>query len=119
MSEKLLVQPPKRIPVWIRLGGWIAKRKTGKQMQAPQIFSWYKRAALSSGILEALVSHGEGKANGRLLQLVRIQISVQISCPFCTDMNTSDTGLHEVTEREIAALRSGDPFLVETFSPAR
>ena len=67
MPERLLVQPPKHIPVWIRFGGWIAERKMHKEMLAPRILSWYKRAAFSSGIMEALVSHGEDKASGRLL----------------------------------------------------
>ncbi|MCL2336319.1 MAG: carboxymuconolactone decarboxylase family protein [Firmicutes bacterium] len=117
MTEKLLVQPPNHMPFWVRLGTWFAERITGKEMLAPRILSWYKKAALSSGILEALVSHGEGKADGRLLKLIRIQISLQIGCPFCTDMNSSNSETHNITQQEIASLRDSGKLPDATFSP--
>jgi len=106
MPEKLLVQPPRRIPLWIRLSSWIAERKTRRELLPPRILAWYPKAALSSGIMEVLVSHGEGRADARLLKLVRIQVSLHVGCPFCTEMNTSEADEHHITERELAAMQN-------------
>ena len=115
MSEKLLVQPRKRVPLWVRLGVNVAERKTKKKMQIPLILAWYKRAALSSGIMESLASQGEGKANGRLLQLIRIQISMQVGCHFCMDMNMSNYEKNNITKQELDAMQSGNISSIDTF----
>jgi hypothetical protein len=72
---KAYINPPKRIPLFLRLGIWIAERKTGKSMLAARILAWYPKAAVGAGVMESLVAHGEGAATARLLKLLRMQVS--------------------------------------------
>lgn len=79
------IDPPERIPLLLRLGIWIAERKTGKSMLAARILTWYPKAALGAGVMESLVAHEEGAATARLLKLLRMQVSFTASCPFCAN----------------------------------
>ncbi|MCL2323680.1 MAG: carboxymuconolactone decarboxylase family protein [Oscillospiraceae bacterium] len=116
MPEKLLVEPRKHVPFWVRLGANVAESKTKKKMQLPLVLAWYKRAAFSSGILESLASQGEGKANGRLLQLIRIQISMQNGCHFCMDMNMNNHEKNNITKQELDGMQNDSVSSIETFS---
>jgi alkylhydroperoxidase family enzyme len=111
------IHPPHHIPFYIRLGIWWAQRQTGKEMLVAKLLAWYPRAAISSGILEALIAHHEPEVNERLLKLVRMQASFAVACPFCVDMNSYESAAHKITRDEIAALRGQTPLVsVETFS---
>jgi alkylhydroperoxidase family enzyme len=101
------IKPPKRIPIIIRLGMLISKRVTGKDLLAPKILAWYPKTAISSGILESMVAHGEKDLNARILKLVRIATSFAVSCAFCIDMNSFKYEEYNITEEEISALQSG------------
>ena len=57
VTTQTFIPPPDKIPLFIRLGVWLAERKTRKQMLVPRILAWYPKAALSSGVLEALITH--------------------------------------------------------------
>jgi alkylhydroperoxidase family enzyme len=96
-----------RIPLLLRIGIWIAERKTGKRMLPARLLAWYPRAALSSGIMEALVAHREGRLSPRLLKLVRMQVSFSASCPFCIDMNSAGWDREGISDREVELLRDG------------
>jgi len=104
----LLVRPPKRVPLWIRLVTWGAERKTGRELMVLRLLAWRQRVALSSGVLEALISHGQGRADARLLQLVRIQVSLQVGCPFCIEMNSDHREDRGITDEQIDSLPVGD-----------
>ncbi|HUX11703.1 MAG TPA: carboxymuconolactone decarboxylase family protein [Spirochaetia bacterium] len=99
------IEPPRRIPLILRLGIAIAERKTGRPMLAARLLAWFPRAALSSGILEALVAHGDRDVDARTLKLVRMQVSFAVSCPFCIDMNSFRYELKGITDEEVRALQ--------------
>ena len=90
------INPPKRLPLVLRFGTWIAERRTGRPMLAARLLAWYPKAAIGAGVMESLVAHQSGKATARLLKLVRLQVSFMASCAFCIDMNSAgyaDSGI--------------------------
>lgn len=96
---------PKRIPWPLKLGIRFAERKTGKRMEPARVLAWYPKAALGSGILEALVAHEEPGISRRLLQLVRMQVSILVNCSFCIDMNGDGYERQQITREEIEGLQ--------------
>lgn len=104
MIEKTFITPPKKIPFLISLATKLAEKKTGKEMQVPKILAWYPKAAYASGILEAMMVHSSKKLDGRILKLIRIQISLLIGCPFCIDMNSQNLDSDRIIRSEIHAL---------------
>lgn len=84
-------------------------------MLPPRILSWYPKAAVGAGIMEALVAHEDGHMNKRLLKLIRMSASYAVSCPFCVDMNSYEYRKHDITDEEAMALR-GDFEEVTSFS---
>lgn len=99
------IQPPRRIAWWLRIGLWFARRATGREVLIARLLAWAPKAALSSGVMEALVEHGHGALDARLLQLVRLQVSYAASCPFCIDMNGAGHERQAITPDEIQVLR--------------
>lgn len=99
------IDEPKRIPLLLRLGIRIAERKTGKRMEPARLLAWYPKAALGSGALEALVAHEEPGLSRRLLQLVRLQVSILVNCSFCIDMNGDSYERQGITREEIEGLQ--------------
>jgi hypothetical protein len=51
------IAPPKKIPFYLRIGIWISKKITGKDMLPAKILAWYPKAAIGSGALEGMVTH--------------------------------------------------------------
>lgn len=100
------IDPPPRIPFALRLGIWIAERITGKRMLPARLLAWYPRAALGSGLLEALIADRDGRIDRRMLKLVRLAASYAAACPFCADMNEHRHREVGVTDAELAALRA-------------
>ena len=82
------INPPARIPFWLRIGILISERITGKTMLPARILAWYPRAAVGSGVLESLVAHEDGQMDKRMLKLIRMTASFAVACPFCIDMNS-------------------------------
>jgi alkylhydroperoxidase family enzyme len=83
------IPPPRRIPLFLRLGLWVAGRKAGQDLLPPRLLTWYPRAAIGSGILEALVAHHDGRVTERMLKLVRMAVSFTVECPFCMGLNSA------------------------------
>jgi AhpD family alkylhydroperoxidase len=77
----------------------------GQKLIANRILAWYPKAAIGSGIMEALVAHDEPEVPRRLLALIRIFVSFTVSCPFCIDMNAKDFKGKGVSDEEILALK--------------
>ncbi len=114
---KAYIDPPKRIPLLLRLGAWIAERRTGKPMLVARILAWYPKAAIGSGVMESLVAHEDGALTVRLLKLLRMQVSFMASCPFCIDMNSAEYASLRITQNEIEALQGiGDIDRVDSLS---
>lgn len=109
------IEPPKRIPFFLKLGIWLSEKVTGKVMLPARILAWYPKAALGSGVMEALVAHADGRLGRRFLKLVRMTASVAAACPFCVDMNSHAYRADGITDEEAASL-SGDFERVTTFS---
>lgn len=111
------IEPPARIPFWIRLLIRIGDRAVGKKLTPPRILAWYPKSLVSSGIFEGLITHHDRQIPQRLLQLIRMQVSFTVSCPFCIDMNAKGFHDHGITDAEIEALQGiRDPETVGTFS---
>ena len=112
--DAFLPQPP-RIPLLLRLGIWISERVTGRVMLPARLLAWYPKAAIGSGVMEALVAHEDGAMDQRMLKLIRMTASIAAACPFCIDMNSHEHRAHGITDEEAASLR-GDVERVATFS---
>jgi AhpD family alkylhydroperoxidase len=109
------IDPPKRIPLVLKLGIWISERITGRIMLPPRILAWYPKAAIGSGVMEALVAHEEGRMDRRMLKLIRMAASYASACPFCVDMNSHECRDVGITDEEVEGLR-GDFENVASFS---
>ena len=111
------INPPARIPFWLRIGILISERITGKTMLPARILAWYPKAALGSGVLEALVAHEDGQMDKRMLKLIRMTASFAAGCPFCIDMNAFKYQECGISDEEAEALRlQADPATIPTFS---
>ncbi|WP_294180113.1 carboxymuconolactone decarboxylase family protein [uncultured Schumannella sp.] len=102
------IAPPRRIPLYLRFGLWVVKKRTGADLLPPKLLAWYPRAAIGSGILEALVTHRDGDITERMLKLVRMAVSFRVECPFCMGFN-SDGWERLITEEELAAVQGRTP----------
>ncbi len=102
------INPPKKIPMFLRPGIWIAKKITGMDLEIPKLLSWYPKAAIGSAVLESLVAHKDKKITERMLKLVRMQASFAASCPFCIDMNSSEYVKSGITPEELSALQNSN-----------
>jgi alkylhydroperoxidase family enzyme len=99
------IQPPEKIPFYLRLGIWISKKITGREMLPGRILAWYPKAAIGSGILESMVAHHDGALDERILKIVRIQASFAAACPFCIDMNSYQFEETQITKDELMVLQ--------------
>lgn len=114
---KAFINPPRKIPFYLRIGIWITKLITGKDLLPPKLLAWYPKTALSSGILESLVANGKKDLDKRILKLVRLQSSFTVSCPFCIDMNSAEFDTVGITAEEMSALQGRiEQSTVKTFS---
>ena len=111
------IAPPKHLPFYLRFGIWIAEKVAKRELLPPKLLAWYPKVAFSSGVLEALIVHKDGKLDGRMLQLVRLQASFAVACPFCIDMNSVEYAHRGITPQELSALqRHVELEAVTTFS---
>ena len=106
--DKAYIEPPKKLPLFIRLGAWISKKVVKKDVMIPKLLAWYPKTAISSDIMESLVAHDDKEINKRILKIIRVQVSVMIACPFCIDMNAFEFDKAGLTIDEVNAIRSGD-----------
>ncbi len=99
------IDQPKRILLLLRLGIWVSEKVTGKTMLPARILAWYPKAAIGSGVLEALVAYQDGVLDQRMLKLVRMAVSFAVACPFCIDMNSHEYTVVGILDTEVLALR--------------
>ncbi|MEN6433305.1 MAG: carboxymuconolactone decarboxylase family protein [Smithella sp.] len=115
---KAFIDPPKHIPFYLKIGIWISRKVTGRDLLPGKLLAWYPKAAISSGIMEAMVAHKDGNLDKRILKLVRLRASFSLACPFCIDMNYYDYDRCGITAKELAVLQGiNDIASVKTFSP--
>lgn len=114
---KAFIDPPKSIPFFLKIGIWISKKITGRDLLPGKLLAWYPKVAISSGIMEAMVAHKDTNLNKRILKIVRLRTSFSVACPFCIDMNYYDYDQYGITPEELAALQGKiDITAVKTFS---
>ena len=106
--DKAYIEPPKKLPLFIRLGAWISKKIIKKDIMIPKLLAWYPKAAISSGIMESLVAHDDKEIDKRLLKMIGVQVSVMVACPFCIDMNAFEFDKAGLNIDEVNAIRIGD-----------
>jgi AhpD family alkylhydroperoxidase len=109
------IDPPKRIPLVLKLGIWFSERITGRIMLPARILAWYPKAAIGSGAMESLVAQEDGLMTRRMLKLIRMSASHSAACPFCVDMNSHEYREAGITDEEAESLR-GDFEQVASFS---
>jgi AhpD family alkylhydroperoxidase len=109
------IDQPKHIPLLLKLGIWFSEKITDKTMLPARILAWYPKAAIGSGVMEALVAHEDGQMTQRMLKLIRMAASYAAACPFCIDMNSYEHRQHGITDEEAESLR-GDIEQAGTFS---
>jgi len=103
---KAFIDPPKHIPFYLKIGIWISKIITGRDLLPAKLLAWYPKVAISSGIMEALVAHKDANLDKRILKLVRLRTSFAVACPFCIDMNSCGYDQYGITADEISALQN-------------
>lgn len=106
--DKAYIEPPKQLPLSIRLGAWITKKIVKKDVMIPKLLAWYPKTAISSGIMESLTAHDDKEVNKRILKIIRVQVSVMIACPFCIDMNAFEFDKAGLNIDEVNAIRNAD-----------
>jgi alkylhydroperoxidase family enzyme len=109
-NMEAFIAPPLKIPFYLRIGIWISKRMTGKDMLPARLLAWYPKAAIGSGALESLVAHQDGDLGERILKLVRIQASYAAACSFCIDMNSFQFEEKGISPDEIWVLQNRKSF---------
>ena len=101
----LFIKPPKKLPFWVRVLIWIGDRAAGRKLMPPRILAHYPKALVSSGVFEGLITHRDRQVPQRMLQLIRMQVSFTVSCPFCIDMSSTEFQKNGITDAEIEALQ--------------
>lgn len=114
-GDMTFISPPPKIPFFLKLGILLSEKITGRIMLPPRILAWYPKAAIGSGVMEALVAHEDGHMDKRLLKLVRMAASYAAACPFCVDMNSHEHRKYGITDDETESLR-GDFQNIASFS---
>jgi alkylhydroperoxidase family enzyme len=104
MSLPAFIAPPRRIPLPLRLGLWIAKRASGEDTLVARLLTWCPKAAVGAGAMEALVAHDVGRVDERMLKLVRMTVSSVVDCPFCVGFNGRDWHKH-LTDDELEVVQ--------------
>jgi alkylhydroperoxidase family enzyme len=102
------IPPPSKMPLFLRLGLWVAKKISRTDLLPAQLLAWYPKAALSSGVLEGLIAHRDKNLDERILKMVRLTVSFTTVCPFCIDMNSACWEKH-ISADEIAAIQGRKP----------
>ena len=98
------ILPPARMPFPFRIALWFARRRAGTELLPARLLIWHPRAAISSGILEALITHRQGLLTERLLKMVRMTVSFTTSCEFCIGLNSQGWEAL-ISEQELSALQ--------------
>ncbi len=106
-ENEAYIKPPAKLPFYIKIFSWAAKKKLGKDLLLPKLLAWYPKAAASSGLMEALAAGGNKTVSKRMLKLIRIQASLSVSCPFCVDMNALEYEKAGITGEEAEAVING------------
>lgn len=115
-KQTLLVDPPRRIPLLVRLGLFLAETVTGKEALPGRLLAHFPKGALGAGVFEAAAANPsdmEGPDGARVLAITRIVASAVAGCPFCIDMNAATWKRAGLTPSELRSLLSDPVAAVE------
>lgn len=104
----ILVEPPQRVPWYLRLGLWWARRATGKAPLPGRLLAHFPRGAIGAGLFELGAAHAPRDLGGRELAVARLVASATIGCSFCLDMNAAGHAAAGLSPDELAALLALD-----------
>jgi len=104
LDSGLLVEPPARVPWYLRLGLWWARRSAGKEPLVGRLLAHTPRAALTAGIFELGAAHGPRDLARRELAVARLVASATSGCAFCIDMNAAGYREAGLTRDELGIL---------------
>jgi AhpD family alkylhydroperoxidase len=103
-STGVLVEPPQRVPWYLRLGLWWARRATGKEPLPGRLLAHFPRGAIGAGLFELAAAHAPRDLGARELAVARLVASATVGCPFCIDMNAAGYAAAGLTRDELAGL---------------
>ena len=103
------LDPPPHPPIILKLGFWLARKITGRDMLPARILAWVPQTALAAGALESLAIHSLGRMDTRMLKLIRLSASFAAACPFCIDMNSYQSESAGLSAQEMLDLRLQKP----------
>jgi AhpD family alkylhydroperoxidase len=104
----LVIEPPARVPWYLRPMLWVTRLVTGKDPMPARMLAHFPKGAVGAGLFEVLTAHAPGDLEARTLATARIVASAASGCPFCVDMNAAtwcDAGL---TAEELPLLLTVD-----------
>lgn len=100
------IEPPRRVPFWLRPGIWIAEKITGKTALPARLLAHFPKGAVGAGVFEVLIA-GKGDLDARVLACARIAASVTSGCPFCVDMNAATWKRANLGDDELRSMFEG------------
>lgn len=101
-----LVNPPSKIPWYLKGFIKIADKKAKKKMLMGRILTWSPKISISSALLEVYVEKGASLClETRMLTLIRIIISYTVPSPFAIDINSYKYKKYNITDEEVEGLR--------------
>lgn len=104
------ISEPKSIPFYFRIPLHFAEKIVGKKLMPARILFHYPRAAIGAFLQEGLIVNRHKNLTKRLLKLVRIQVSLTASCPFCIDMNSANYSKLKISNEELLSLQDEKSF---------
>lgn len=100
----VLVELPRKVPWYLRLGLWWARRAAGKEPLPGRLLAHFPRGALAAGMFELGAAHAPRDLGARELAAARLVASATAGCPFCIDMNAAGYDDAGLTIDELTAL---------------
>jgi AhpD family alkylhydroperoxidase len=104
MADSLVVQPPRRVPFFLRPALWLARRFTGKDPMPARLLAHFPKGAVGVGLFELAAPHAPGDLEARVLAVARVVASAVAGCPFCIDMNAASWREAGLTGPELESL---------------
>lgn len=103
-----LVSPPRRVPWYLRLGLWWARRVTGKEPLPGRLLAHFPRGAVGAGLFELGAAHAPRDLPARELAAARLVASATAGCAFCIDMNAAASAEAGLSSDELVDLLTLD-----------
>ena len=105
-TMKSLVDPPEKIPFYLRLFIRKAEKNFQKELIPSRVLAWSPKIGMGSGYLELYIEQGAAKIlDKRLITIIRMYVSYMVPCAFAVDVNSKDYKDFNITGEEIKGLQ--------------